>query len=126
MEKNDIDKLTKELLKKSLQQPAKINFNDELMENIVRLPQHDTNVVRKNLLNNGWKSLLLALGLFICTISIIAYLSSDISPTVEKHLVVLRNYILYGGMALFVPLLFTQFDELLNLIFRKRFQTHAG
>lgn len=119
MEKNDLDKLAGELLKKSLQSPADPHFDEALMKMIIASPLPSPARTDK-LLKNGWRFLVLALILMISSIGIIAYLSSGDSMVMNELLMATRIYILYGGLALFVPLLFFQLDTLLKMMFQNR------
>jgi hypothetical protein len=123
-ERNEIDRLTEQLLKKSMLKPEHEDFNELLMQKILDLPAP----VQANgsLFKNGWRYLILSLILLIASIVIISYLSEGAYAEIGKYLVATKMYILYGGMALFVPLLFTQLDTLLKLMFDNRYQTRVN
>jgi hypothetical protein len=123
--KNDIEKLTQDLLKKGLQSPTDKHFDERLMKMILESPL-PTQVRADKLLKNGWRFMLLALILLISTVGFIAYVSSGNSPVVNQFLSATRVFILYGGIALFIPLLFLQFDALLKMKFENRFSMKAG
>lgn len=123
-ERNEIDKLTQQLLKKSLLRPEHENFDEVLMHKILDLPAPVQE--KRSLFKNGWRYLILSLILLITSILIISYLSEGAYVEIGKYLVATKMYILYGGMALFVPLLFTQLDTLLKLMFDNRYQTRVN
>jgi len=117
MERKNIDKMTGDLLKKGIQNPNSQDFNDELMKKITSLPKPEVIKTSNRFLKNGWRFLILALSLLLVSIAIVSYLATGFDPEISKVFEAAKMYILYGGMALFVPLLFSQFDELLKLMF---------
>jgi type IV secretory pathway TrbL component len=123
--KNDIERLTGLLMKKSLQSPADKDFDEKLMRMIHDAPVPAAKGIDK-LLKNGWRFLMLAFLLMISTIAFIAYLSSGDTPLLNELLSVTRVFVLYGGIILFVPLLLWQFDTLLKMKFQNRYNTKMG
>lgn len=125
-ERKEIDKTAEELLKKSLLKPQLTNFDEVLMQKILDLPAPAPVQAKSTLFKNGWRYLILSLILLIASIVIITYLSEGAYAEIGKYLVATKMYILYSGMALFVPLLFTQLDTLLKLMFDNRYQTRVN
>lgn len=126
MERKDINKLSGELLKKSVLKPESPDFNDQLMKKIMVLPKHEFANANKKLFRNGWKFLVLALSLLLVSLTIISNLPMDTSEEISRLFVATRMYILYGGLALFVPLLFTQLDALLKMMFENRYHPRVN
>ena len=124
--RNEIDKLTEQLLKKSLLKPEHENLDEVLMQKILDLPAPASVQAKSSPIKNGWRYLILSLILLIASILIISYLSEGTYAEIGKYLAATKMYILYGGMALFVPLLFTQLDTLLKLMFDNRYQTRVN
>ncbi len=120
MEMKDIDKITADLLKKSLQKPESKNFDDSLMGKIMELPKPTISQADSKLFKNGWRFLILALVLLITSVVLLSYLTAGNNTEISKILMATKIYIIYGGMALFVPLLFTQLDSLLKILFENR------
>ena len=123
MEKKDIEKMTGDLLKKSLDKPKNSNFDDELMKKIMELPKPILKGSNGKLFKNGWWFLFLSFVLFVSTTAVISYLMKGYSTEMDKFLELTKMYILYGGLALFVPLIFSQLDTLLQLFFQNRYKT---
>lgn len=123
--KNDIERLTGQLMKKSLQSPVDKDFDEKLMRMIHDAPVPAAKSTDK-LLKNGWRFLMLAFLLMISTIGSIAYLSSGDTPLLNELLSVTRVFVLYGGIILFVPLLLWQFDTLLKMKFQNRYSAKMG
>ena len=123
--KNDIDRLTRLLLKKGLQSPTDKDFDDKLMKMIHEAPVPVAKSIDK-LFKNGWRFLMLAFLLMISTTGFIAYLSSGDSPVLNDLLSATRIFVLYGGVILFVPLLLWQLDALLKMKFQHRYNAKIG
>ena len=123
MENKNIEKMTGELLKKSLQKPDNSNFDDELMRKIMELPKPASFDPQSVLFKNGWRFLVLAVILLLTILAVISYLTTGYYVDVDKFLLAINMYILYGGLALFIPLIFTQFDSLLQIFFQTRHKT---
>ncbi len=123
--KNDIEGLTRELLKRGLQRPADKDFDEKLMKMIHEAPVPVATGADR-LLKNGWRFLMLAFIMMISTVGFIAYLSSGDSPVLNQLLSATRIFVLYGGIALFVPLLLWQLDALLKMKFQHHYSTKMG
>lgn len=109
----DIDRLTKDLLKKSLQHPASSGFDDQLMDKIVCLPAPSS---RNGFsIKKAWVFWGLTLVLFLISLIIVAEILSGYFNEVSELLKLTINYVFYGGLALFMPLVLYQFDKLLQL-----------
>lgn len=126
MERKEIDKISGELLKKSLQKPELQNFDDELMNKILELPKHTLVHSSEKLFKNGWRFLILSMALLITSLAIVSHLSAESYTDISRYLEATKMYILYGGMALFVPLLFTQLDSLLKSMFNNRYHPRVN
>jgi len=122
----NIDKITHDLLKKGLQSPENAHFDDELMKKIQALPKSQSEHSSNKLMKNGWRFLVLSLGLLIASIAIVSYLSLDHEAELSKVFLATKMYILFGGMALFIPLLFLQLDGLLKLMFQYQIKSSIG
>ena len=114
----NIDKMTSDLMKKGLQRPESDQFDDELMKKILALPKPQAVQYNSKLMKNGWRFLLLSLFLLLVSISIISTLIPGYETELSKAFMAAKMYILYGGMALFTPLIFMQLDSLLKMKFR--------
>jgi type IV secretory pathway TrbL component len=126
MEKKEIEKMTGDLLKKSLLKIESPNFDDELMQKILEQPKPVVIQSSAKLFKNGWRFLILSFALLLLTIAVISYLTTGYSTDIEKFLMAIKMYVLYGGLALFVPLIFTQMDTLLEIFFQSRFKTNVN
>jgi len=126
MEKKEIEKMTGDLLKKSLRKIESPNFDDELMQKILEQPKPVVIQSNAKLFKNGWRFLILSFTLLLLTIAVISYLTTGYSTDIDKFLMAIKMYVLYGGLALFVPLIFTQMDTLLEIFFQSRFKTNVN
>jgi len=126
MEKKDTEKMTGDLMKKSFLKLQSPNFDDELMQKILEQPKPVAIQSNAKLFKNGWRFLILSLALLLLTIAVISYLTTGYSTDIDKFLMAIKMYVLYGGLALFVPLIFTQMDTLLEIFFQSRFKTNVN
>lgn len=122
-EYQDFDKLTRDLLKKSLQAPATSDFDDQLMEKIILLPSPAKAKSNGNTIKKAWLFLTVALVCFIVSIMVIGQFSGGYFTDIGAIFSVILNYVIYGGLVLFVPLVFYHFDALVQLAFSKKGDT---
>ena len=107
-------------MKKSLQKPDSTNFDDMLMDKILELPRPAISQQYRRLFKKGWRFLILALVLLIISVVLLSYLPAGYNTEISRVMVATKMYIIYGGMALFVPLIFTQLDALLKFLFENQ------
>ncbi|MCK5705669.1 MAG: hypothetical protein KAI29_31185, partial [Cyclobacteriaceae bacterium] len=74
---NDIDKLTRELLSKSLLKPASSDFDVKLMDKILLSPAHGKLKTNGNSIRKAWLFLWVSVIFMIVSISIISEFSGD-------------------------------------------------
>lgn len=122
-ENQDIDKLTRDLLKKSIQIPATSDFDDQLMEKILLLPSPAKLKSNGNSIKKAWLFLTIALVCFLVSIMVIGQFSGGYFKDMSAIFSLIQNYVLYGGLVLFVPLVFYHFDALVQLAFSKKEDT---
>ncbi len=115
-EHNELDKLTSELLKKSIQKPNNSDFNDQLMEKIVLAPSPIK--ISENGINakKAWFLWGISIGLFLLSLIIAGNLFSGYFNDLDALFRIIINYVFYGGLFLFIPLVLYQLDSLLQLI----------
>lgn len=113
----DIEKITKGLLRKSLLRPSTPDFDDLLMNKIQSSPLPVKQHIAGNSLKKAWQFLLLAVICFIGSLLILSGYSGSYYSDISGLLEVTANYILYGGMALFIPLVLYHFDSLIYTFF---------
>ena len=116
----DIDALTKELLKKSLQKPASSNFDDQLMNKIMLSPSPEKLKSNGTNLRKAWIFMLIAVACLLTTAMIIGQLSDGYFINISTLLSITINWVFYGGLILFIPLFFYHFDSLMQTMILKR------
>ncbi len=117
---NDIDKLARELLNKSLVKPVSSNFDDRLMDKIRLAPA--PSAIRSNgkSIKKAWIFWMMAVAFLLISVLIVANNMGSYFSDARDLFRVTIIYILYGGLALFIPLILYQFDALIQLLFWKR------
>lgn len=119
-EHQDIDKLTQELLKKSIQKPVTADFDEALMDKILlssppsRLRSNGNNVKR------AWLFLMMAIVCFLISTLLIDELFGGYFKDISALLKLTVDYAFFGGLALFIPLVLYHFDALMQTMFLKR------
>ena len=122
MKKNnqDIDKLTRQLLKKSMQKPSKINFDDVLMEKILHSPTPPRLTSNGSTTKKAWIFLVIAIGCFLITALVIGEFLGNYFTEVDALFQLTANYAFFGGLALFIPLVLYHFDALIQTMIMKK------
>ena len=119
-EHKDIDLLSRELLSKSLLKPVSSDFDDLLMDKI-RLAQSPSKVKANGLsVKKAWIFLIMAVVFLLILVLIISEYTGGYFNEVRDLFKLTVIYVLYGGMALFIPLVLYQFDALIQLRFWKK------
>jgi len=117
---NEFDKMTRELLGKSLLKPSSVDFNDRLMEKI-RLAQPSFRQNADNgIINKAWRYLWIALVCMLASIALVAKFSGGYFTGNSLLTNLTFSYILYGGMMLLVPVVFYQLDALIQVMYWKK------
>lgn len=116
---NDIEQLTRELLSKSLLQPASSSFEDKLMDKILLAPSPAKRKANGDITRKAWFFWILTVVLFLTSLMIVATFSKGYYSETSDILRLIFTYVLYGGMMLFVPLVLYYFDALIQLKYLK-------
>lgn len=116
-EHKELDKLTKELLGKSLLVPASAEFDDTLMDKILLAPFPGKLKSNGNSTKKAWILLMVAVVFMLFSVMIAATIPGSYFTEISNILKITYVYMLFGGLALFVPMVFYQFDLLLQLMF---------
>lgn len=119
-DQTDIDGLTRDLLSKSMLSPASSDFDDRLMEQIVAAPSPARVKSNGNITKKAWFFLWVTIGFMILSLTIVSAFSGNYFTEISQLFKVIFTYVLYGGLALFIPLLLYQFDTLLKLMYWKK------
>ncbi len=114
---SDIDKLTKELLSKSLLKPASSDFDDKLMNKILLAPSPARLNSNRNNTRKAWIFWIIAVVFFLISVLIMATFSGGYYNDVSNLFKLTFTYVSYGGMALFIPLVLYHFDALIQLMY---------
>lgn len=114
---SDIDKLTKELLSKGLLKPASSDFDDKLMNKILSAPSPARLNSNGNNTRKAWIFWIIAVVFFLISVLIVATFSGGYFSDVSNLLKLTFTYVLYGGMAFFIPLVLYHFDALIQLMY---------
>lgn len=119
-EHKDLDQLTKELLGKSLLKPVSHDFDDTLMDKIFLAQSPGRVKSNGNNTKKAWILLMVAVVFMFFLVVIAATISGRYFTEISNILKLTYIYMLFGGLALFVPVVFYQFDLLLQLMFGKQ------
>lgn len=114
-----IDTQTKELLKKSILKPSSLDFDDQLMQKIFDAPASTSVKSNGYITGKAWIFLVFAVVLFLFSVQIIGQFSAGYFEDLDLSLSIGLNYVLYGGLILFIPLVFYHFDVLIETTFSK-------
>ena len=122
MKKNhqDIDRLTQELLKKSIQKPISADFDDVLMDKIMLTPPPVRLGSNGNNLKRAWLFLTIAVVFFLLSVLVIDKFFGGYFIDISAQFRLTVNYVFFGGLALFIPLVLYHFDALMQTMFMKR------
>lgn len=116
-EHKDLDRLTKELIAKSLLKPASADFDDKLMDKILLAPIPGKLKFNVNNAKRAWIFLMVAVVFMLFSVTIAATIPAGHFTEISNVLKHTYTYMLFGGLALFVPLILFQLDLLLKLKF---------
>jgi hypothetical protein len=116
-EHKDLDKLTKELLGKSLLKPVSADFDDKLMDKIHLISSPEKLKSNGNITKKAWMLLMVTVVIMMFSVMLTATIPGSYFTEISKMLKLIYVYLLFGGLALFVPLIFFQLDLLLQLKF---------
>ena len=116
----DIDNLTRGLLKKSLQKPASSDFDEVLMQKIIQAPMPVKQKSNGISTKKAWIFWIFTVVFFIVSLLLFTWILSGYLSEVNDGYKLTINYIFYGGLALFVPLVLYYFDALVQLMFVKK------
>ena len=115
-----IDEISSELLKKSMLSPVSSDFNDHLMEKIVLAPSPAKLKSNGNNVKKAWIFWVVTVVFFLISVLIVATFSGGYFTEISYLFKLIFTYVLYGGMALIIPLVLYQLDALIQLMFWKR------
>ena len=111
-QKQDIDSLSRELLKKSILKPESPGFDQRLMWKIENSPQPAKwNVIDSNI-RRGRFFLVMAIACFIATSAILGEFLQDYFSKIEADVKITASFIFYSGLALSSLLVLYYFDKL--------------
>lgn len=119
-EHKDIDMLSRELLSKSLLKPVSSDFDDLLMDKI-RLAHSPAKEKTNEIgIKKAWIFWIMAVSLLLISVLIISKLTGEYFTEMRDLFKLIFIYVLYGGLALFIPLVLYQFDALIQLMVWKK------
>ena len=119
MGKQKIEDQTKSLLQKSMLKPASENFDEQLMQKILQSPAHSGSIIKNTYSRKAWIFLTIALLCFLTSSLIIGKFSSGYFKDLDISLSITINYVLYGGLLLFLPLILYHLDNLIQMSLAK-------
>ena len=122
MKKNhkNIDMLSKELLSKSLLKPVSSDFDDQLMDKILLATSPAKVKTNGKSVKKAWVFWMMAVAFLLISVLIISDYTGGYFIEVRDLFKLTFIYVLYGGMALFIPLILYQLDALIQLMFWKK------
>jgi len=117
---DDIDRLAKDLISKGLLKPESFDFDDRLMAKITLAPSPERLKSNGNHTKKAWFLLTIAVVFLLISVLIIATFSKGYFSEVSNVFQLIFSYVLYSGMALFVPLVLYHLDALIQLMYWKK------
>lgn len=119
-EHKHIDMLSRELLSKSLLKPVSSGFDDLLMDKIRLTPSPAKVKTNGKSVKKAWIYWIMAVTFLLFSVLIISEYAGGYFNDVRDLFKLTFIYVLYGGMALFIPLVLYQLNALLQLMFWKK------
>ena len=119
-ELKDIDMFSRELLSKSLLTPILSDFDDLLMDKIRLAPSPAKLKANGKSIKKAWIFWIMAVAFLLISVLIISEYAGGYFTEVRDLFKLIFIYVLYGGMALFIPLVLYQLDALIQLMFWKK------
>lgn len=111
----EVDQMTRSLMKRSILSPASPDFDDRLMEKIADAPAPVAVKSNGNDARKAWKFWMIAIVFLIASLFILSEFLTGYFAELSRVLTVTINYVFYGGMALFIPFVLFQLDNLLQV-----------
>lgn len=124
MDQQKIDEHTKELLQKSILKPASPDFDDRLMQKILLSPT--TPQLNGNVSRRAWIFLIFTIVSFLFSAQIAGQYSAGYFDEINEILRITVNFVFYGGLSLFIPLVLYHFDALVQTSFLKKMSKIAN
>ena len=115
-ERQDIDRLSKELLKKSIVRPDSSDFSEQLMKKVFLAPSPGKWKTNRGIIRKAWFFFVIAVICLLTTAAIVGKFSEGYYEHFNIPLTITINYVFYGGMALSILLLLYYFDSLLQFV----------
>ena len=111
----DIEKLTRDLMKRSILSPESSDFDDQLMKKITAAPA--PLVLKSNGADTkkAWRFWVITIVFLIASLFIVSEFLTGYFAELSRMLTATLNYVFYGGMALFIPFVLFQLDNLLQV-----------
>lgn len=111
----DLDKLSRQLIQQSISAPPSDDFDEKLMEKIAFLPLETAGRPARDTIRKGWIFWSVAVLCMLFTAVILSWLSQSEIQNINITFRTLFEYTMYGGLALFIPLMLYYFDILIDL-----------
>lgn len=121
-EQRKFDEQTRNLLQKSILIPASEDFDDRIMEKVLLAPSPSKLKSNGNIARKAFMFLIVAVVCFLLSTLIIGRYYSGYFKGMSMVFSIILNYVFYGGLALFIPLVLFHFDSLIHTIFSKKHQ----
>lgn len=119
-EHKHIDMVSRELLSKSLLKPVSSGFDDLLMDKIRLAPSPAKVKTNGKSVKKAWIYWIMAVAFLLISVLIISEYAGGYFNDVRDLFKLTFIYVLYGGMALFIPLVLYQLNALLQLMSWKK------
>ena len=104
-EQQKIEDQTRNLLRKSTLKPISEDFNDHLMQQIIQSPPPLGIKLKNNYARKAWFFLGIAISCLLVSLFLIGEFSEEYFKELTVSLSITLNYVLYGGLLLFIPLI---------------------
>lgn len=113
--REDIEKLTRDLMKRSILSPESADFDDQLMQKISEAPAPIALKTNGSDAKKAWRLWMITIVFLIGSLFIVSEYLAGYFTELSRMLTVTLNYVFYGGMALFIPFVLFQLDSLLQV-----------
>lgn len=111
----DLDQMTRELMSKSILKPESSDFDSRLMAQVLAATAPGSPSSNGSSTRRAWMFWMMTVVFLVTSLFIISEYLADYFTELSQALTLTVNYVFYGGMALFIPFVLFQLDNLLQV-----------